>query len=83
MYPASKIFSLAMDGAVATRNQRSRAEVLTEMTALIDRLGLEQVYLDIHIHRYIYIYMYMYMYMYWCGVVWRVGIAGSADVPCI
>ena len=45
------------------------------MTALIDRLGLEQVYLDIHIHRYIYIYMYMH----WCGVVWRVGIAGSAD----
>jgi len=43
VYPASKIFSFAIDAAHGTRNQRSRAEVLTEMAGLVDRLGLDQV----------------------------------------
>lgn len=43
VYPASKIFSFALDSAQNTRNQRSRGEILSEMSALIERLGLEQV----------------------------------------
>jgi cytoskeleton-associated protein 5 len=43
VYPASKMFSFAMDAALNTRNQRSKAEVLAEMAALVDRLGLDQV----------------------------------------
>jgi len=43
VYPASKIFGFAMDTLHCTRNQRSRAENLSEMAALIDRLGLDQV----------------------------------------
>ena len=43
VYPASKIFAFAMEAVVATRNQRSKAEVLAEMAGLIDRLGLDQV----------------------------------------
>ena len=43
VYPASKMFSFAMDAALSTRNQRSKAEVLAEMAALVDRLGLDQV----------------------------------------
>ena len=66
-----------MDGAVATRNQRSRAEVLTEMTALIDRLGLEQVYLDVHRHMHMHMHMHILVR---CGVAWRVGIAGSRRI---
>ncbi|KAJ1492761.1 hypothetical protein T484DRAFT_1770360, partial [Baffinella frigidus] len=42
VYPASKIFGFAMDTLNTTRNQRSRAENLAEMAALIDRLGLDQ-----------------------------------------
>ena len=43
VYPTSKIFSFLLDAAHVTRNQRSRAECLSEMTALVDRLGLDQV----------------------------------------
>lgn len=43
VYPASRIFSFALDAALGTRNQRSRAEILAEMASLVDRLGLDQV----------------------------------------
>jgi hypothetical protein len=43
VYPASKIFALLVETAHGTRNQKSRAEALSEMAALIERLGLEQV----------------------------------------
>jgi cytoskeleton-associated protein 5 len=43
VYPTSKIFSFLLDAAHVTRNQRSRAECLSEMTALVERLGLDQV----------------------------------------
>ena len=45
VYPTSKIFSFLLDAAHVTRNQRSRAECLSEMTALVERLGLDQVQL--------------------------------------
>jgi cytoskeleton-associated protein 5 len=50
VYPTSKIFSFLLDAAHVTRNQRSRAECLSEMTALVERLGLDQVDLAIHIN---------------------------------
>ena len=43
VYPTSKIFSFLLDAAHVTRNQRSRAECLSEMTTLVERLGLDQV----------------------------------------
>jgi len=43
VYPASKIFALLLETTQYTRNQKSRAEALSEMAALTERLGLEQV----------------------------------------
>lgn len=43
VYPASKIFALLSETTQYTRNQKSRAEALSEMAALTERLGLEQV----------------------------------------
>jgi hypothetical protein len=47
VYPASKIFALLVETAHGTRNQKSRAEALSEMAALIERLGLEQVNIEV------------------------------------
>jgi hypothetical protein len=47
VYPASKIFALLLETTQYTRNQKSRAEALSEMAALTERLGLEQVRLGL------------------------------------